>query len=300
MCRPESEQSPGAFARDLFTPTSVASRYISDTSQDNIVLADYERCPVEYGYGGWPEYHFADVEDEQELKTTNHGGRRINSMTRQNIAVNDHIVGAFVTEYGGSTTPRMRQAHSQMAVWAFCDALGLDVPRHHWYPDEEIVVVEEVGHPEEGVSDLMSLDYSVAERIRREDLLNYISTQLLAGVEDLLPKNFKVSEAGEVYVFDFDKADHQFVSDTALSNACVKAEKTIGVLNRVRDEPLSINREMICSRTQEIATQIHRSSHYDRVLGTVELYDDVFSDETEEEFKSLFENNITVLSTVGQ
>lgn len=288
-------QKPAAFAQDLLHSGALASRYLVETTS-NGVAADYELNGVEHGYGGWPEYHSAEIAGSQPLKNTQYTGRRVDSMRREEMAIDNKIVGAFVTDYG-MTGARMRQAHSQMAVWAFCDAIGLQVPRHHWFPDQNIVVVEEVGSAEEETFDPFSVPPSVADRITGGSLLDFISIQLLAGTDDLRPKNFKIGEEGQIFVFDFDKADQTFQNISVLNNACGKAMQTVKVLNEVRDEGLAIDRDQICARVQEITTTLHSLPHMNRVLGTVELYDDLFHEETGESFETLFRNNITVFSS---
>jgi hypothetical protein len=290
--------SPGSFARNLLHSEVIASRYLVDTSQDDLVISDYENCGVQTGYGGWPEYSGAEVDSEQPLKQTQYSGRRADSMSRQEIIVDGTPKEAFVTDYRGGN-PNTRQAQSQMTVWAFCDALGLNVPKHHWFPSNETVVVAEVGGPDETVVDPISIEPSVADHIDPDALMDYISVLLLAGTADLLPKNFKIGEEGQIYVFDFDKADQRFESIRVLKHACTKAMKTVNVLNTVRDEDLPIDRDGICTRVQEIATEINSSPHLNRILGTVELYDDLFIDETSESFEDLFRNNITVFARTG-
>lgn len=293
------QQTPAEFARELLNPGAIASRYLADTSDDIPVLSDYKQCSVEVGYGGWPEYHSGTVEQTQPLKNTRYTGRRVDSMRREEVRINGTCVGAFVTQYG-KKGPKIGQAQSQMAVWAFSDALGLHVPRHHWYPERKIVVVEEVGGPAERTFDPISVDSAVAERIEPTELLDYISILLLAGVEDLRHKNFKIGEEGKVYVFDFDKADQRFGGVNPLSIACGKAMNTIDLLNKARDGEIPIDRDQICSRVQELARDIHSSPHFNRILGTVELYDDRFKEETDISFEDQFRNNITVFSSTNE
>lgn len=295
MSQTGSEQQPGEFARALLHPEVIASRYIGNTSRDDDVLADYNQQDSDVGYGGWPEYPFADVISQQPLKQGNYTGRRVDSMRREKVSTGTHTNAAFVTDYS-ETGPQMRQAHSQMAIWAFCDALGIDVPRHHWFPGENIVVVEKVGGLDEKIQDPISLDCEVADRINPDALLDYISVQLLAGTGDLRPANFKFGEEGQVYIFDFDKADQRFQSVAALRNACNKAMRTVDVLEEARTEDLSIDRDRICSRVQEIATTVNSPPQLNRILGTVELYDDLFAEATSESFEEFFRNNITVFS----
>jgi hypothetical protein len=297
MQTPNTEsETPGAFAQDLLCPGALAARYLAE-SAGNTVIADYERQEIEYGYGGWPEYNQSEVKISQQLKETKHSGRRADSMCYQTVQVDGKEVGAFVTDYG-TTGASLRQAHSQMAVWAFCDAIGLHVPRHHWFPKKDIVAVEEVGGIDEETFDPISVRPAVADRIADKALLDFISVQLLAGTDDLRPKNFKIGEEGHIYVFDFDKADQPFQSLSVLNNSCGKAMRTVKVLNEVREEPLNIERDRICERVQEIATTLQSSRHMNRILGTVELYDKLFSEETEESFEELFRNNITVFSNL--
>lgn len=289
--------TPAAFAQTLLHPGALASRYLASSSS-NVVIADYAINKVEHGYGGWPEYHTAEIGVEQPLKNTQYSGRRADSMHRQEVAIGDEVMGAFVTDCG-VTGASMRQAHSQMAVWAFCDSIGLHVPRHHWFPTKKIVVVEEVGGTEEETFDPISVPPYIADRITGNALLDFISIQLLAGTDDLRPANFKIGEEGQIYVFDFDKADQRFQTIGVLRNSCVKAMKTVDVLNEVRAESLAIDRDRICERVQEIATSIQSSPHMNRILGTVELYDDLFVEETGEQFEELFRNNISVFSNPG-
>jgi hypothetical protein len=287
--------TPGEFARDLFHPGTIASRYVTDTPQDNVVPDDYEQRGVTHGAGGWEKYHAAKVISEVPLKKGSYSGRRVDSMSRQKLLLEEEEYVAFITDYSGGGV-RMRQAHSQMAVWAFCDALGLQVPCHHWFPDAEIVVVDEVGGIDEQVWDLFSVPPEIAERVDQRVLLDYISVLLIAGNEDLRPPNFKIGDEGQVHVFDFDKSDHRFGAPRALGPTCNKAMKTVNIINDVRDDELSINRDVICDRVRVISTRLQASRHMDRILGTVGLYDDLFQDETGESFEDLFRNNIIVFA----
>lgn len=289
------QTTPGEFARDLFHPETIASRYVADTSQDNIVQADYKQRGVTHGAGGWEEYHTAEVISDVPLKEGSYSGRRVDSMSRQELLLEGEEHVAFTTDYSKGQI-RLRQAHSQMAVWAFCDALGLHVPRHHWFPDAEIVVVDEVGGVDEQVWDPVSVPAEVAERINQRVLLDYISVLLIAGNEDLRPPNFKIGDEGQVYVFDFDKSDYRFESTRVLRPTCNKAMQTVDIMNCVRDDKLSINRDVICNRVRTISMRLQASRHMDRILGTVGLYDDIFQEETEESFENLFRNNIIVFA----
>lgn len=286
--------SPGEFARTLFSSETIASRFVGDTSQDSTVLADYEQQGVERGYGGWEKYDIAERTSQTPLKQ-GYSGRRVNFMRREELLIDEKKQVAFVTNYSRSGIS-VKQAHSQMCVWAFCDAIGLDVPRHHWFPDDEIVVVEEVGEVNEQVWDLVSVSREIAERIDQRALLEYISILLIAGNEDLRPPNFACDEEGQVYVFDFDKSDYRFGSLDILRPTCNKAIKTINLINKVRDEKLSIGRDEICRRVQKISTQLQSTPQMDRVLGTVGLYDDIFADETKKSFEEQFRNNIMIFA----
>lgn len=296
--RQSSSQTPGAFARELLSPGTIAARYVGETSQDNLVLADYEARSVECGYGGWEEYNRAEITSEVPLKQRSYQGRRVGSMCRQEVDIDGHEAVAFVTDYSQGTLS-MRQAHSQMAVWAFCDSLGLNVPRHHWFPDPEVVVVEEVGGVNQTARDPVSVDREVVNHINPSELLEHMSVLLIAGNADLRPPNFKIGDEGQIYTFDFDKSDQPFASTGALNIACVKARKTIRVLDRVRDNPLEIDADRICSRVTAMATELQSSPHMNRILGTVELYDDIFQTETNESFEKSIRNNIMVLSDTG-
>lgn len=288
--------SPGDFARTTLSPGTVASRYVGKTSQDHLVLADYETRSIVCGYGGWEKYDRAEINSEVPLKNGSYQGRRVGSMCRQELNIVGDRAVAFVTDYSGDSLS-IRQAHSQMAVWAFCDSLGLNVPRHHWFPDKEIVVVEGVGEVNQAARDPISVNSEAVNRINSEHLLEYISVLLIAGNADLRPPNFKIGEEGQIYTFDFDKSDQYFKSASALRVACTKALTTIKALDEVRDVPLEIDRSEICSRVEKIATQIQCSQHMDRILGTIELYDKIFKEKTGVSFKNQVGNNISVFST---
>lgn len=257
--------------------------------------ADYKQRGVNHGAGGWEEYHGAKLISEVPLKEGSYSGRRVDSMSRQELLLGGEKYVGFTTDYSRGDI-RMRQAHSQMAVWAFCDALGFHVPRHHWFPDTEIVVVEKVGGIDEQVWDPFSVPPEIAERVDQHELLDYISVLLIAGNEDLRPPNFKIGDEGQVHVFDFDKSDCRFEALQVLRPTCHKAMKTVDIINDVRDEELSINRDVICDRVREISIRLQSSRHMDRILGTVGLYDDLFQDDTGESFEDLFRNNITVFA----
>lgn len=293
--------TPGSFARALLTSESVAPRFQMPTQNDTCVLADLPCSTSPAGIGGWPEFDLRHVESEQPLKESIYSGRRADSMVIYTFAEEYEQNRAFATQYpqvGSTRQPRIRQAHSQMAVWAFCDAIGIDVPRHQWLSDERKVVVEEVGTPAEKTWPIIALpDNTVADNVNQERLRDLLSVQLLAGTEDLGHQNLKIGESGHTYVFDFDKADQKYRTPDVLPQACTKAKKSIQIINKARSEPLDIDRDTLCDRTRIIATEIETSVHRDRILTTVGRYDDVFSNETNTSFVDLFDNNISCLAT---
>ena len=299
MGQREEWETPGSFARSLLDSDALAVRFRDDTLEDNVVLASFPEASSPSGIGGWSEYDPERVVSTQPLKETNYSGRRVDSMSIYTFDEEFEQTRAFVTQYpleGSSGEPRIGQAHSQMAVWAFCDALGIDVPRHQWLYDERKVVVEEVGTPEEKTWTVLAVEERYANEINHTQLQDLISVQLLAGVEDLSYRNLNIGESGRAYVFDFDKADQQFKSTNVLRIACGKICRTIKTIDEVRTTPLQIDRNSICARVQEIATGIANSPHRERILKTVQRYDEVFINETEQSFVELFDNNISILS----
>lgn len=301
MCeRKDLDATPGSFARSIFCFDALAPRFRKEKPDDERVLAESTIAASIPGTGGWPEYDPSYVVSRRPLKETQYSGRRADSMFIHTFGEEFEQERAFVTQYpdkGSSGTPRIEQAHSQMAVWAFCDALGVDVPRHQWVEEERKVVVEEVGTPIEKTWTVLALGTaSCADKIDCVQLKDLFSVQLLAGIEDLRHQNLNIGESGRVYVFDFDKADQVFENHRVLSHSCNKACKTIDMLNEIRTNPLQLNRDEICERVREIATELADSPHKEPILETVRHYDSIFSEETEKEFAELFENNINNLT----
>jgi hypothetical protein len=200
---------------------------------------------------------------------------------------------AYVTDYSGSDPP-IKRAHSQMAGWAFCDALGLDVPRHHWFPEERELVVEAVDG-EGSVENTFEIDANVASKIDRNEILDYISVLLLAGTDDLRRSNFAFREDGSVGVFDFDKLDQQFGSRRTLRISCGRAVRTVEALNQLREEPLNITKDSMCSRVTELANIVENSEHQNRIFDTVAQYDQLFPN-SNESFEALIRKNVKTLS----
>jgi len=303
MCKgSELDTTPGSFARTILSADALAPRFRGGNQDDNAVLADSASSSL--GIGGWENYEPDHIVSQQPLKDTNHGGRRVDHMFTCKLDNSFSQERAFVCQYpepDSSGPPRISQAHTQMAVWAFCDAVGIDVPRHQWLSDERQVVVEEVGRNDEKTWTTLRLDrgQQCVEEINPDRLRDIFSVQLLAGVEDLSHRNLNIGESGRAYVFDFDKADQVFESTAVLSHACNKACKTIRMLNEVRTTPLSLNRMSICDRVKEIASRINNSPHKQRILSTVEEYDRAFANETDRSFVDQFSNNITTLSESG-
>lgn len=293
--------TPGEFARSLLDTEAIAQRYRGEEPEDEIVLAADFEYSEDSGIGGWPEYSPEHVVSSTPLKETAYSGRRAEAMAIQTLDQSLSHSEAFVTRYPPEESgagPNIRQGQSQMSVWAFCDAVGIDVPRHHWVPNERAVVVESVGPADEDTSTVLTLDDPVyADRINPSQIRDLMSVQLLAGVEDITQRNLIIDERGLAYVFDFDKADQRYSSVEALRVACNKSCKTLEILDSIRSEPLGLARSSLCTRTCEIASAINNSSQKERILETVARYDEIFEPETGETFESLFRNNLSVLSS---
>ena len=208
---------------------------------------------------------------------------------------------AFITDYtdaDGIHGISYKQAHSQMATFAFTDAMGVRAPAHTWNDDEEWVAVASV--EKYGRSEIRSLNdvkpdddaTEFANNVDRDEYLDQMAVQMLAGNTDLHSKNIKLGRDGSVHCFDFDRAGERFPDMASMEAEAYKASRSAGKIDSRRDGSFDVDRTDIADRAAEVAYELEESGRKEAVVERVKQYDRLFYDKSGESFASTFEHNI--------
>ena len=208
---------------------------------------------------------------------------------------------AFITDYAEVDSRRSisyKQAHSQMATFAFTDAMGIRTPAHTWNDSEEWVAVasvEKYGRSEtRSVMDVKNDDDAAefANNVDREAYVDQMAVQMLAGNTDLHSKNIKLGRDGSVHCFDFDRAGRRFPDMASMEADARKASQSAGRIEFRRDGTFNVDRTDITDRAAEVAYELEESGRKEAVIERVKQYDRLFYNRSGESFASTFEHNI--------
>lgn len=256
-------------------------------------------------FGGWEGYSIENTDSisplDQEVNTLGRTQKHMQHATLdRETADQEGTDNAFVTNYAhdfrSSPPPREKSAQSQMALYGFCDAVGVRVPRHTYDENGEWVAAE--GVTGTTVEDLKPGDFP-GRRVDPDEFKDLMAVHLLAGNTDLSPDNVKIDEDGHVHCFDLDFAFNEYNSFRQIRMRTNHAKDTSNIISwqsitgPEQDEDMLFDRGEFAERAQEIAVSIHNSGDTDRVVEAAAAYEDLF-DGVAESHSEQIRNNIEV------
>ena len=309
----EGDSSPAELAHEYLAEGAVADRHRDGGDEGEVEQRAVP--PDESGderIGGWDEY---DPNDAQEIVSLaegdEDGGRTQKYMDR--VVLDEEADGtdtAFVTHYRedarpdvDSSPPRKRYGRNQMAMYAFCDAVGVDIPRHTYDRDGEWVAA--YGVDGRSVSDLAwssdeeeeKRNREIARKVDRDEFKDQMAVQILGGNNDLHQLNVHVDDGGGVHCIDLDLSvdkirdlDNTAVHASRAAETSEKIARARGDGDDEYDEEFAMSGEEIAERAQEIAVSIHNSGDTDRIAESVAEYDEEFPDCHGEAHENIREN----------
>ena len=288
------EPNAGEWAREHLTEGNIADRHLSGGE------GGQRAHPIEEAstgrIGGWDEYDGGETSSQPLNETGGRTGRTSHYMDRVDLsgetAAEAGADTAFVTHYtddarpGTDGDPPHREcANSQMAVYAFADALGAKVPRHTYHRDEEWVAVE--GVPGKAAAEWRFHDdearaRTVTRNVDREQFIEMNAIQLLAGNRDLHGANVFIEPDGSVQCVDTDLGGRGFND----FDGCVRmANKAAAASDKIaqargdigdKDEEFVVDNEEIAERAREIAVALDESGRDEAAIAAMKAYDDFF------------------------
>jgi hypothetical protein len=171
--------------------------------------------------GTWNAFDRSDIVEQETLgDAVDNTGHSVDHMNEAKLTDRDGLASdkAYVTDYGHNDhspmAPTKKQAHSQMAVSASLDAMGVEAPRHHFDSETNKVYVESVSRPgyDAEIAEDVSTEY--ADRIDQDQMVDMMAANLVVGNRDLKADNIMVGEDGKVMTFDYDiTADYKQAED---------------------------------------------------------------------------------------
>ena len=304
------------FAEETFAEGAIADRFrasedVRGVPQDATDPLDADigvrATPVAEGrpsrFGGWDRYDEANEIRRDPLDDANEGkGVSSHAMFLAGMkGTETDSYRAFITDYtdaDGIHGISYRQAHSQMATFAFTDAMGVRAPAHTWNEDEEWVAVASV--EKYGRSEIRSLNdvkldddaTEFANNVDRDEYLDQIAVQMLAGNTDLHSENIKLGRDGSVHCFDFDRAGERFPDMASMEAEAYKASRSADKIDFRRDGSFDVDRTDVADRAAEVAYELEESGRKEAVVERVKQYDRLFYDKSGESFASTFKHNI--------
>lgn len=290
----EGEASPDELAHEYLNDGAVADRHRGENGDGGQRAIPTEEDGTER-VGGWSEYDEGNAEEIESLADLSESGRTMKYMDRVSLEDNaDGTDTAFVTHYRDEArpdvdadSPRVTFARNQMATYAFCDAVGVDVPQHTYNSDEQWVAA--YGIKGNSVSDLRWESFDEGERqelaqsIDRDEFRDQMAVQLLAGNTDLHEHNIHIDDDGGVHCIDLDlggRRHHDLNTATINAGKATETSQTIADERTPKgeepDDDFRVEPHEVASRAQEIAVSIHNSGDTERVMDSVAAYDEEF------------------------
>ena len=301
------------FATDVFADGAVADRFHDDPrGADDADTLDPLNPDVgaratpaaethPNRYGGWDDYHPNNVAYYEEIPTRAKGITAHVMERAVMVGQETDSLRAYVTHYDNVENElhvEWENAHSQMATFAFTDAMGVRVPAHTYNDDEEWVAVasvEKFGRADTvSVRDLddPSTDAAFAENVDRDEYIDQVAVQLLAGNIDHHKDNIMLGRDGTVHCFDLDHAGRRYPDMATLESSAGKASRTADKIDDVRSDDFTVTRTAIADRAAEIAHELEAHDRKDAVIERVKPYDQIFYDRSGETFAQTFKHNI--------
>jgi hypothetical protein len=161
-----------------------------------------------------------------------------------------------------------------MVGYAATDAIGARVPPHTFHTDGDWVAKAGIdGRP----ADLAP--QAAAQQVDREEFIDQMAVQLLAGNDDLPGGNVFIGDDGRVTCIDLDLAGHGWDDrEQMLDGAGRPIQDVADPIDEKRADgtELDVTEEELVARAQEIAVSLEVSGQKQQVFETLERYDSVF------------------------
>lgn len=271
--------TPGEFARRLIADGAVAPR---NQSGDGKRLFDPDDLTDAQGMvGGWSEFEYPDENSRNWLDDSGEVTGRTSSFMeiahlrsppdgREADAEYDTNV-AFITHYDEDARsdadhpPHAHHAGQQIATAAWADALGANVPTHTYDPDREMVAAE--AFPGEAAK---RASESVCQKVQKDELVDQLAVQMLAGNKDLHSGNIFIADDGTVSCIDLDIAGRKFEDKGHMEGLTdLRAARTIA-----RKGGPEVTSTEVVDRAQEIAVSLHNSGKAVETIEQVQRYEE--------------------------
>jgi hypothetical protein len=283
--------TPAEFATQTFTERAQARRIRAGHDGHQALPVDPDADRV----GGWQAFDRDDVIAEQPLGA---GGRTVDFMQTFTMADDAPVATntAYVTQYGNDPAdyeaqkvmiPTRENAHSQMAVFAAMDSMGVAAPRHTYDADANQVIVEGVAREGFDAERADQVSPDAANRVEAEQFKDVMAVNVLLGNIDLKSDNVMIGENGQVVPFDYDFT--QTVNDPAIAhaNGFSQIQETITSINAVRDVPLATDTDEVYDRVGELARELNDTGTVERVATAAAAYDEFFDAEQHPDLESI-------------
>jgi hypothetical protein len=251
--------------------------------------------------GGWDGFSEAQVESSESLLDADMHGATQQNMEILSLSADADAPAAFATQYG-TDGKDWEQAHSQMATFAFADAVGLRYPAHTFDEESKRVIVEDVADEGESTATLWDIsdessDYPAewTDRVDADELLSHYAVHMLIGNNDLHGGNVIINDEGTVYTFDGDQSEQTFESSEEMRESMGAMGDSIRHLEDNRTEPLNISREDVVEEARSIAIEIQETGRKEEVLDHVGQYDEEFGDRSGRSYRDRLETNLDAL-----
>ena len=281
--------TPADFAQEVLSDGAVANRYQEGGGPPGSVDGgDGAFPPAEPGthrYGGWSDYDPEAASGFRLLPAVEDTTGRTCQYMEVGSLSGASAIGtdsAYVTHYDDSFRPTIDEdsperyfAHRQMVGYAFTDAVGARAPPHTFNKAEDWVAVGGVD-----ATAVAKLSSEQAAQVDRQEFVDQMSVQLLAGNGDLHSANVFIGADGSVHCIDMDMAGHELGSYNRVETAAMRVTTTADKIDEKRPDgkKLNISSEEIADRAQEIAVSLHVSGQKEHVYDTLDSYDQVFDD----------------------
>lgn len=283
---PANAPSTKEFAEQTFAEGTQARRLTAGMTGREATIAETGR-----NIGGWKTFTQESIVNREGLSSVGdvEGGSTEGFMDRVQLSEGGDTAAteAYVTKYNhnklGNRNPSMENAHSQMAVYAGLDAMGVETPRHAFDAESKEVFVEGVSRPgyEATTAEAHNLPQDHADKIDPEQLKDVMAANMILGNVDVNAENLMVGEDGTVISFDYDYSE---TFGQLRGNAAERAESwvddAVSQINAVRSDEINMDADDVADRAEELATQLDESGMVDQVIDAVGEYDEFFADES--------------------
>jgi len=295
------------FSRQVFA-NGVQARHI-EMGYDGFTAHSLD--PDAKTIGGWKTFDVSNIKTRESIKDAVETTGRTDDFMEEVTLKPDLSTAAskaYSTDYGhGSSarnTPNRDNAHSQMAVSAALDSMGVDVPNHAFDTESKTVYVESVARTNyetqvlgEGNGDgTPSISSDLADKIDADQMRDMMAANIIAGNVDLKSDNLMIGEDGRVLTFDFDFTDTYGTLASAESRSQGWVNDSLQAVDKAKTDGFELTSEEVFDRVEEIATQLDSSGRVDKVIETTEKYDEFFQQENREEYGGVSDTYVDPVS----